>query len=370
MHRIYHSCNACLILPGGLSRLVAIDEETAWIHRAWTLQEAIAPSRCLCLFAWPHGDCTLQAIFFARVAEVEPKTAAMADMRQLLAVNVGYVNTIYYDGPTIENDTRPAKVDVRLLGHRHKDRVPQDALIGAIELKGSTGMGTAIWRAAFTRTSSRPVDFILSIMGLLGVTLDPGQFTENDKLGASIALMRALLENGQRPEWLGIAPNVNPGAELTMLPVFPEPDADGRACYPSSTDGGKSTASEIMGQLTFWFDDLPTDSAMDDEGYLTISALAVSVQSFAHGSHPTFKSTQGVQWVVSPERRSPAYAVLIGKKRYYANGAYPTRKEPFNNVLLLVEEHEPARFRCLGYANVRDEVLGLEGWTTMALRIK
>lgn len=42
MFEIYRRSTA-IILPGGVQRLVTIDEETYWMDRAWTLQEAIAP---------------------------------------------------------------------------------------------------------------------------------------------------------------------------------------------------------------------------------------------------------------------------------------------------------------------------------------
>ncbi|KAH8723359.1 heterokaryon incompatibility protein-domain-containing protein [Phaeosphaeriaceae sp. PMI808] len=35
MFDIYKHCLRCLVLPGGLSRLVPLDEPTSWIHRAW-----------------------------------------------------------------------------------------------------------------------------------------------------------------------------------------------------------------------------------------------------------------------------------------------------------------------------------------------
>jgi hypothetical protein len=35
MFDIYKNCKQCLILPGGLSRLVPITEPTTWMHRAW-----------------------------------------------------------------------------------------------------------------------------------------------------------------------------------------------------------------------------------------------------------------------------------------------------------------------------------------------
>ncbi|KDQ13042.1 hypothetical protein BOTBODRAFT_401213 [Botryobasidium botryosum FD-172 SS1] len=51
MHRIYKSCALCVILPGGLSRFVTVDEDTTWIERAWTLQEATLPLRSAVFFA-------------------------------------------------------------------------------------------------------------------------------------------------------------------------------------------------------------------------------------------------------------------------------------------------------------------------------
>jgi hypothetical protein len=35
MFDIYKHCKQCLVLPGGLSRLVPLDEPTSWMHRAW-----------------------------------------------------------------------------------------------------------------------------------------------------------------------------------------------------------------------------------------------------------------------------------------------------------------------------------------------
>lgn len=35
MFDLYRYCKHCLILPGGLSRLMPLDEPTSWIHRAW-----------------------------------------------------------------------------------------------------------------------------------------------------------------------------------------------------------------------------------------------------------------------------------------------------------------------------------------------
>ncbi|KDQ14119.1 hypothetical protein BOTBODRAFT_110418, partial [Botryobasidium botryosum FD-172 SS1] len=55
MYRLYEACNECIILPGGTRRLASLYEPTMWIHRGWTLQEAVAPRRAMLLFAWGSG---------------------------------------------------------------------------------------------------------------------------------------------------------------------------------------------------------------------------------------------------------------------------------------------------------------------------
>ena len=55
MGEMYKRCNPCIVLPGGVQKLVRIDEETAWIHRGWTLQELLMPERALVLLSWKLG---------------------------------------------------------------------------------------------------------------------------------------------------------------------------------------------------------------------------------------------------------------------------------------------------------------------------
>ncbi|KAF8443852.1 hypothetical protein L210DRAFT_3643445 [Boletus edulis BED1] len=45
MHQVYRSCVLCIVIPGGLQRLVCLDEETPWIRRSWTLQESLSPPK-------------------------------------------------------------------------------------------------------------------------------------------------------------------------------------------------------------------------------------------------------------------------------------------------------------------------------------
>ncbi|EEB89180.1 hypothetical protein MPER_12748 [Moniliophthora perniciosa FA553] len=56
MSQLYRGTTVCIVLPGGLQRLVPLDEETAWMHRAWTLQEAFLPKKTFVVFPWQKGE--------------------------------------------------------------------------------------------------------------------------------------------------------------------------------------------------------------------------------------------------------------------------------------------------------------------------
>lgn len=63
------------------------------------------------------------------------------------------------------------------------------------------------------RTAYRPVDMVFSIMGLLGVDLDPSRFGAHDRTPALVEMMQKLLAKGNRAEWLAIVPLIA-GARL------------------------------------------------------------------------------------------------------------------------------------------------------------
>lgn len=54
MYDIYESSALCVVLPGGMRRLAKENEQTEWLNRGWTLQEALLPRRSFVLFAPPH----------------------------------------------------------------------------------------------------------------------------------------------------------------------------------------------------------------------------------------------------------------------------------------------------------------------------
>lgn len=92
-------------------------------------------------------------------------------------------------------------------------------LLSALTQEEDDGKMNAIWRASLLRTSSRPVDMVFSIMGLLDVALDPNAFDRNDRRSASLRLLQELAKRGHRAEWLGMAPNIRTPAGLSTIPM-------------------------------------------------------------------------------------------------------------------------------------------------------
>lgn len=88
-----------------------------------------------------------------------------------------------------------------------------------------------IWQCALMRTSSRPVDMVFSIMRLMGVELNPKDFNENDRMGATIALMTMILEKGGSADWLGMPSKFPLCPQLSTFPQFARTDVSGVVNY-------------------------------------------------------------------------------------------------------------------------------------------
>ncbi|KAK4654130.1 hypothetical protein QC762_401320 [Podospora pseudocomata] len=376
MFSIYEHCHVCLILPGGLSRLVALEEETNWVSRAWTLQEAIAPPCCKVLFSWTHGTCYLESLFYLHVEQVEgdESGAGMTELVSLLAASsrATYLVTKSEDDPTQE---KKQKLEMNLIvgDKRPGDRVQRNALIGALDLKGKEGMASAIWRAAMMRVAYRPVDMILSIMGMFGVSLDARAFGHDDRLMAALALMREILARGGRAEWLGVIPSLPPGKVFSTAPNILEL-GEGVEAHLGDEDA-------MENGLLWWLQGAPT-GFVDEDGYVNVTAPVASVIVSASGGseNTTGKGAHSIRdhghqhWdIIDVQGGSllPPYAVHLGEKKNYLNGSYPTWSDPENNLFMLVGQESDGGLRVAGYAIGTAQVLSSSGWSTNeTIRVK
>ncbi|KAF9465949.1 hypothetical protein BDZ94DRAFT_1188530, partial [Collybia nuda] len=271
MYDIYRNCNTCIILPGGINRLVSEEEETTWITRAWTLQEVTAPKRTVVLFRWERGGGEWegwQGGVKSRVTEVVPKQSAMTPL-------LGMLKACYYPmaltwTPADDSDACD-DISLSILGSYGES--PIGSLLWALEMDDTEGRAVAIWQSALLRTSSRPVDMVLSIMGIFGVSLDARKFHKNDRVGATIALAQEILRNGGKPAWLAMTLDIPPSRLLSSFPDFPITDLN-----EADSDEERKEGEDVSNVLlpSSWVKDIP-GGTMDDNGFLNLTCKGTPI---------------------------------------------------------------------------------------------
>ncbi|RDX47678.1 hypothetical protein OH76DRAFT_1384934, partial [Lentinus brumalis] len=286
MYRVYRSCALCIVVPGGLQRLVTLDEETPWIHRSWTLQEAIAPPEVVVLFAWKlgraGGGSMASGTDAGNVQEVVPGECAIAPLSMILNASAeGFLAVrpaSREDAPSLLLTCCIFGAEPLLAPNVVALAMAMDTNLGEPEIRAH-----AAWQSALMRTSFRPVDMILSIMGVFGVSLDPAAFHMDDRRGAAIALAQEILKRGGRASWLGAACGVPPEKTLSTFPSFPRNTVNGAASIDVKGVAYKvpdlvDTARYSLDHVGLGF--IPKGS-MDDAGYLTFSTRAIPLQYVA-----------------------------------------------------------------------------------------
>ncbi|KAG5650944.1 hypothetical protein H0H81_010481, partial [Sphagnurus paluster] len=331
MHGVYQSCSICLVIPGGLSRLADLCEQTAWIERAWTLQEAMVPPRTLVLFAWKFGSGSLQdnEDVPQNIFELTRRKSAVAELSKLLEICTEESFLTFYGSGNIWRRVWPALFDPG----------PARTLQMAMTKQTSEWTQSAIWRCAHMRVSSRPVDMIFSIMGVFGVSLDPKAFHPDDRLHATVALMQAILRNGGKASWMGALSGTNPCKQLSsFMEIRPPGD---RYLQDTSVD----------------FDVLPVDlkGTMDDDGYFQFSAKAVPVVSnrtlhwkeFRQANQVPTKDPEGrffffmgsSAWSIPLETQQEheMIMILLGRR-------LRTFDDPPRYITMIIEKHAPGLY--------------------------
>ena len=219
MGDIYRTCKTCLIFPGGLQRLVGIEEETDWIHRAWTLQEAVVPPSAECVFRFERVIINVAAVAGnPTVYTIEKgRSGRMPIHFMLTAAAMGNVDHQY------EGEAAIGTYPVNIFGKNPTANKLLTALMGIFHCRNDGDeRENYIWRSALLRTSKREVDMVFSIMGLFGVVLDPSEYRTRED--ATIGLAQAILAKGGRANWI-LASDSN----TLPIPKFPNACTVGRA---------------------------------------------------------------------------------------------------------------------------------------------
>lgn len=328
MFEVYASCEVCLVVPGGLVRLAGLAETTSWADRAWTLQEAVAPSEkkeLNCVFSFTHESykdfleeqCELMGLN-AKFAEflrksnhnplqhiVEPAKSAMCALSKLFHLMWGCTGAFKYHQPNLQEQEYHTRFPVRIV-HTPSARLLQRAM----DLRGMH-----LWRAAYARSSSRSVDMIFSIMGLFNVSLSVAHFGPSDRTKATIKLLQKLMANRRPATWLYIAPEMAPSPELSTLPVMPETSESGCA-YVHSKEG-VLMASDAIQSKELWRTEGAPVGRVDDSGYFTFWARGAPVlRDFDAVHSPTCKTTGHHRSSTDKAHDDrQVWAIIIGRRR-------------------------------------------------------
>ncbi|KAJ7310672.1 hypothetical protein DFH08DRAFT_898660 [Mycena albidolilacea] len=358
MYRMYTFAIVCIVVPSGLRFLVSFAEETQWIHRAWTLQEVVAPPSVAVLFSWTHGDGQvlsrlLGETFYGRIEVVTRGRSAMAGLGNVLASCAG--GRFEFTPDSADTAVSPLIIEAALFGKVQSDSdVGESGTDNHIAFPHITALGFAIdrnldteemrdfciWQCALVRTSSRPVDMIFSIMGILGVILNPKEFLDDDRLGATVALAREILRQGRSANWLAMHITIPPCPQLSTFPTLPRTSVAGRAMYdlPSGSEQTLALADAVYPNDNGLFPALK--GSMDDSGYLSLNARAVMVVTapealtlsddspYDNPVCPTqLRAMDGSKWTIVSDE--------VGISKNYECSASPLSGEPRSFALIL-----------------------------------
>ncbi|KAK0219412.1 hypothetical protein EDD85DRAFT_865467 [Armillaria nabsnona] len=378
MYDVYALCTKCYVLPGGTRRLASIEEPTLWIHRGWTLQEAVAPKECSVVIQWEYnfgtfGNPRKSLGTNGSVEEIVSGESAQIQLTSLLKASVAENVEFRIRSP---ETWKGQKVDITIrifgtdeeAGWRHAFALSA-AMKPVDDTTDPQGVGkkTAFWRSAQMRTSSRPVDMVFSIMGLFGVTLNPKEFETHDRLGATIALAREILKQGGSPTWLATSLSLPENPSIRSFPRFPETDKAGAAVY--EVGSRRLEAAELMQDVDGWLatEEIP-GAQMDAHGFLTLMLKCAPVtwtggfqgrrlvqspkQSYDsqllqfHDLHrpPFIVDNSGKVWRLSEAvESSKFYVALLG--RMYTQSTFRFFDPRILAKAILLEEYQEGKFR-------------------------
>ncbi|KAG9124264.1 hypothetical protein FRC07_012211 [Ceratobasidium sp. 392] len=384
MYDIYRLSALCIVIPGGLSRLTDLREGTPWIHRGWTLQEAVAPPNVEVLFLWDRGGFKAKpsddsSSFTGYITEVAEGRCAMAPLWLILDSSVS--GTIYlvdedviqvlgqYDGVSIfgvspqgytPNDFRFAMPNISMLA----------AVVSKNMQEDYDRRSYCLWKCTLMRSTRDPADMIFSIMGMFGVTLNPKDFDVKDRIRPAIALAREIMRKGGRANWLGIAFHTPPCPQLSTFPTFPKTSEGGDQKALIRTPKGYVEVFRLMDNehpISEVLVPMPKGE-MDADGYLSFSAKSVPVTLLPADNAPAWdrrkswkdlgqiKTTYGDIWQTvgsAPledrgESGPKAFAVLLGCFFSY----HPTMTPAYDcdNIRgFIIKEHASGKFHVKSY---------------------
>ncbi|KAI5841721.1 hypothetical protein BZA05DRAFT_412837 [Tricharina praecox] len=349
MGDIYRACRTCLIFPGGLQRLVVLEEETNWILRAWTLQEAVAPPSANCVFRFDREQLEYtMSSGNSQVFTIEKgRSARMPIFYMLIASVMGKIDQ------RCEGDPKVRSYPVSIFRGNATADLLVNALMGIFHCDDDVdAREDFIWRSALLRTSKRPIDMVFSTMALFGVKLDPARYRTRE--AATIGLAQAILAKGGRANWiLASATNTLP------TPQFPNACTVDSAGHRTADGKFVELDSAFGVQINVVMSDAP-GGVLDDSGTLTVVLPMARVRAAM-----TAEGVGSVEFLDSEGRAAGAdseilftgttpgtHAVIVGTQRVI--NIMSCMSIPTDTVVILVEKcsHDSGLWHMTGRAEI------------------
>jgi hypothetical protein len=287
MSRVYERASYCFVFPGGLGGLVKFDEHTTWIHRSWTLMEALSPEEVWCIFKWTRGSGGWRGITSVSahervVTEIMggDQGCAMTRLEDALAVSTGGGEDASGGGAHFVSDSGRILWDqeYRLFSENIQPMIALSAAMAAQREVNKTravarakwrrvtrkeqwqinGAETAIWRCALMRISQYDQDIVYSTMGLFGVNLEYRKERGKDEL--MVELCTKILERGGRANWFGASVLSPVPQYFCTMPPTAVPDTRELQKTPlvKIPDDDPVQVQEVMGFLMWFLEEAPT----------------------------------------------------------------------------------------------------------------
>ena len=188
MYNLYQKCKVCMIIPGGLQRLAYLDEETSWISRLWTLQEAIVPPKAIVIFmarVLPYAASNIAEGLQASPIKNHDDGESYASLLKILQACQAPNDGLRLFHPVLAHYLHNA-----MLLYRGSTTIPVIKTS-----KREFSQLVALWQSAMTRSAAIPEDLLLGTMDILGIPLMEGE-RRSDKNTILLAFTRELTKYG------------------------------------------------------------------------------------------------------------------------------------------------------------------------------
>ncbi|KIJ51499.1 hypothetical protein M422DRAFT_157841, partial [Sphaerobolus stellatus SS14] len=232
MSRIYSNASAVLVMFGGVSAAQGIEHPTAWIDRAWTLQEATLCQETYGVIDWtntpdPNASFSLSDTIITRHGShfiknyirftSLPGGIAIAPLTAFLNFYPGqYLGRGYLNRGDSSYTETEMQLQVRCLGTEERAISALSLAISAMWPDRTALRYLSAWRSMWLRTSTKSQDMVFSMMHLLDADIDVNYERKLEEL-----LFELIDKTSSIPEWLLIGNRIPVMPNSGLIPILP-----------------------------------------------------------------------------------------------------------------------------------------------------